>query len=48
MDISGKFVVFSGGKLEFRKGQDLAVAAMRIFMQRHSDVVFITAWCVVM
>lgn len=40
----GKFVVFSGGKWEYRKGQDLVVLAMREFMQRHSDVYLQTAW----
>eukprot|EP00301_Raphidiophrys_heterophryoidea_P026880 c9372_g1_i1.p1 GENE.c9372_g1_i1~~c9372_g1_i1.p1 ORF type:complete len:367 (-),score=103.37 c9372_g1_i1:110-1210(-) len=44
LEIAGKFIVFSGGKLEFRKGQDLVIGAMRTFMQRHSDVLFVTAW----
>lgn len=39
-----RFVVFSGGKLEFRKGQDLVIAAFRIFHARHPDSVLITAW----
>lgn len=39
-----QFVVFSGGKFELRKGQDLAIAAMRIFMERHDDVLFSCAW----
>lgn len=39
-----KFVVFSGGKFEFRKGQDYVVAAMRHFMKVHPDVVLLTAW----
>ena len=30
-----RFVVFSGGKLEYRKGQDLVVKAFRTFQQRH-------------
>ena len=38
------FVVFSGGKYEFRKGQDYVIAAMRHFMKVHGDVVLITAW----
>ena len=29
------FVIFSGGKLEFRKGQDLVVAAFRAFLARY-------------
>jgi glycosyltransferase involved in cell wall biosynthesis len=39
-----KFVVFSGGKLEYRKGQDLVVQAFRIFAQHHPDVLLLTAW----
>lgn len=38
------FVVFSGGKYEFRKGQDCVVAAMRHFMRAHPDVVLLAAW----
>lgn len=40
----GRFIVFSGGKFEFRKGHDLVIAAMRIFMQRHPDVWLAAAW----
>ena len=40
----GRFVVFSGGKLEFRKGQDLVLAAFRAFHQRHTDALLIAAW----
>ncbi|MBF0333061.1 MAG: glycosyltransferase family 4 protein [Alphaproteobacteria bacterium] len=39
-----RFVVFSGGKLEFRKGQDLVVAAFRQFHQRHPDSLLVSAW----
>lgn len=39
-----RFVVFSGGKLEFRKGQDLVIAAFRAFRQRHSEALLLTAW----
>ena len=38
------FVVFSGGKYEFRKGQDYVLRAMRYFMQCRSDVVLVAAW----
>lgn len=38
------FIVFSGGKYEFRKGQDYVIAAMRLFMAVHSDVVLLAAW----
>lgn len=39
-----RFVVFSGGKLEFRKGQDIALVAFREFARRHPDALLITAW----
>jgi glycosyltransferase involved in cell wall biosynthesis len=39
-----KFLVFSGGKLEFRKGQDLVIRAFAEFGKRHSDAVLVTAW----
>ena len=38
------FVIFSGGKYEFRKGQDYVIAAMRHFMKWHGDVTLLTAW----
>lgn len=38
------FVVFSGGKYEFRKGQDYVLAAMRQFMRQHDDAVLLAAW----
>jgi tetratricopeptide (TPR) repeat protein/glycosyltransferase involved in cell wall biosynthesis len=40
----GKFLVFSGGKLEYRKGQDIVVEAFRRFQQTHDDAVLVTAW----
>jgi glycosyltransferase involved in cell wall biosynthesis len=40
----GRFVIFSGGKLEYRKGQDIALAAFRAFRQRHPEALLITAW----
>lgn len=40
----GRFVLFSGGKLEARKGQDNVLAAWRIFAARHPDALLITAW----
>jgi glycosyltransferase involved in cell wall biosynthesis len=41
---SEKFVIFSGGKLEHRKGQDIVLAAFREFYKRHPDSVLLTAW----
>jgi len=39
-----RFVVFAGGKLEYRKGQDLVVAGFREFASRHPDALLMTAW----
>ena len=40
----GRFAIFSGGKLEFRKGQDIVLAAFRIFRERHPEALLVTAW----
>jgi glycosyltransferase involved in cell wall biosynthesis len=39
-----RFAVFSGGKLERRKGQDIVVAAFRRFARRRPDALLVTAW----
>jgi glycosyltransferase involved in cell wall biosynthesis len=39
-----RFVIFSGGKLELRKGQDLTLAAFRRFRERHPEALLVTAW----
>ena len=39
-----RFVVFSGGKLELRKGQDLVIRAFRVLQERHDDVLLVNAW----
>lgn len=39
-----RFVVFSGGKLEYRKGQDLVIAAFRAFQQKYPEALLLTAW----
>jgi len=41
---AGRFAIFSGGKLEFRKGQDIVLAAFRAFQQRHPEALLVTAW----
>jgi glycosyltransferase involved in cell wall biosynthesis/Flp pilus assembly protein TadD len=38
------FRIFSGGKLEFRKGQDLVIAAFKIFHARYPDSRLVCAW----
>lgn len=40
----GRFVVFSGGCFQLRKGQDVVMAAMKVFMNRHADAVLVAAW----
>lgn len=40
----GRFAIFSGGKLEYRKGQDLVMRAFRNFHRRHPDALLVTAW----
>jgi glycosyltransferase involved in cell wall biosynthesis len=39
-----RFTIFSGGKLEYRKGQDLVIAAFKRFRQKHPDSLLVTAW----
>lgn len=41
---SNVFTVFSGGKLEYRKGQDIVLAAFRIFNAKFPDSKLITMW----
>lgn len=40
----GRFYIFSGGKVEFRKAHDLVVLAFREFAARHDDAVLVSAW----
>jgi glycosyltransferase involved in cell wall biosynthesis len=39
-----KFVLFSGGKFELRKGQDLVLKAFKVLHDRYPDVILITSW----
>jgi len=39
-----KFVVYSGGKLELRKGQDLVIRAIQVLQERHKDVMLVNLW----
>ncbi len=41
---SGRFIIYSGGKLEFRKGQDILIAAFKIFNKRHPDALLVVNW----
>lgn len=38
------FYIFTGGKIEFRKAQDLVIRAFREFAARHDDAVLVAAW----
>jgi glycosyltransferase involved in cell wall biosynthesis len=38
------FVVFSGGKFEPRKGQDITVKAFKVLQDRHPDVKMLCCW----
>lgn len=40
----GRFIVFSGGKFEFRKGQDIVLAAFKRFATKHPEALLICAW----
>jgi glycosyltransferase involved in cell wall biosynthesis len=39
-----RFLIFSGGKAEMRKGQDIVMAAFKIFAKRHPEATLVTAW----
>jgi tetratricopeptide (TPR) repeat protein/glycosyltransferase involved in cell wall biosynthesis len=39
-----RFVIFSGGKLEYRKGQDIVIAAFKRFHAKHPEALLITTW----
>ncbi len=38
------FRIFSGGKFEYRKGQDIVIAAFRELCKRHDNLKLVTAW----
>lgn len=38
------FKIFSGGKFELRKGQDLVLKAVKILQQKYPDIVLVNAW----
>jgi tetratricopeptide (TPR) repeat protein/glycosyltransferase involved in cell wall biosynthesis len=39
-----RFVIFSGGKLEYRKGQDIVIAAFKRFHAKYPEALLITTW----
>lgn len=42
--LSDRFLVFSGGKMELRKGQDIVAAAFARFAKRHPEALLVAAW----
>jgi glycosyltransferase involved in cell wall biosynthesis len=42
--LADRFVIFSGGSLGYRKGQDLVLAAFKIFRRRHPEALLLAAW----
>ncbi len=38
------FVIFSGGKFELRKGQDLVLQAVKILQQKYADIILANCW----
>ena len=42
--LKDRFVIFSGGKLEFRKGQDIVIEAVRRFRERHPETLLVCLW----
>jgi glycosyltransferase involved in cell wall biosynthesis len=41
---SERFVVFSGGKFELRKGQDLVLKAVKILQDKYPDIWLVNCW----
>lgn len=41
---SDRFVIFSGGKFELRKGQDLVLRAVKIMQEKYPDVWLVNCW----
>jgi len=42
--LQDRFVIFSGGKFELRKGQDLVIRAFKIMQDRYPDVMLVNSW----
>ena len=39
-----RFVVFSGGKFELRKGQDIVIRAYKVLQDKYPDVMLVNSW----
>jgi glycosyltransferase involved in cell wall biosynthesis len=42
--LTDRFIVFSGGKFELRKGQDIVIRAYKVLQDRHPDVMLVNSW----
>ena len=42
--LKDRFLIFSGGKPEYRKAQDIVLAAFKVFSMHHPEAVLVTAW----
>jgi len=42
--LEDRFLIFSGGKLEFRKGQDIVLKEVSRFRKRHPETLLIALW----
>lgn len=42
--LQDQFVIFSGGKFELRKGQDLVIRAFKVMQDRYKDVMLVNSW----
>ncbi len=40
----GKFTIFSGGKFEYRKGQDIVLAAFKLLQDKYPNLHLVTNW----
>ena len=41
---SSKFTIFSGGKFELRKGQDIILRAFKILQDKYDDIMLVSCW----
>jgi glycosyltransferase involved in cell wall biosynthesis len=39
-----RFLIFSGGKAEYRKAQDIVLSAFKVFADRHPEATLVTSW----
>lgn len=42
--LQDRFLIFSGGKFELRKGQDVVIRAYKVLQDRHKDVMLVNSW----